>query len=402
MDRHRKVTEPVVVRTGQIAYPLVSEKGVYSSRIYPAGRERWLMNCKIYIFGAHSRARTLVAYLQSLYPGVAVEAYLYDNDEANPCSIDGVGVFDMDREACTGLHREYPVFIGTRGIYHARLAEKLHSLGFEQIYPVTVEMDRKLRGAYLEKYFKSMGQEFRKIDKLLPGERDAAKKSASVYVVKSALDGPLQQAYILAPWEKEIQAGAGLTEERVCGILDDAGENISQWNRQFCELTALYWIWKNAQEDIVGLAHYRRHFLLPEDWQERMEANEVKVILPVPLYVAPSLAGNYRERHDPSDWDYMMEYLRERDMQEAREAEAFFRKNLYSPCNMLITHKAVLEELCEWLFPILFAAAEHGGTKKDSYWNRYPGFLSERLISFFFERNRDKYKTVYADKNFLN
>lgn len=38
---------------------------------------------------------------------------------------------------------------------------------------------------------------------------------------------------------------------------------------------------------------------------------------------------------------------------------------------------------------------------EDKYQNRYPGFLSERLITFFFEYHREKYKVVYADKNFI-
>ena len=68
---------------------------------------------------------------------------------------------------------------------------------------------------------------------------------------------------------------------------------------------------------------------------------------------------------------------------------------------MFIMRKAVLDDLCAWLFPILEAVVKHGGQKADNYQNRYPGFISERLISYFFEKNRDKYKLVYADKNFL-
>ncbi|MCI9141238.1 MAG: DUF4422 domain-containing protein [Lachnospiraceae bacterium] len=359
------------------------------------------MNQKIYIFGAHSRARTLATYLQYLYPDVIVEAYLYDNEEPNPCIIDGIEVHLVSQSSCNGLHREYPVFLGTRGVFHERLTEKLRGMGFGQIYPVTVEMDRKLRGAYLESYFKSAGREFRKIESLILRDGGVPKKPAAVYVVKSALDRPLQQEYTPLPWEKEIQAGACLAEEKICGIADDTGENISKWNRQFCELTALYWIWKNAEEDILGLSHYRRHFILPEDWKERMEANGVDVLLPVPLYVAPSLEENYRERHDQAAWDCMMQCLKEKNEGSFREAEAFFKGNLYSPCNMFIMRKGVLDELCEWLFPLLFRTVEQVGEKPDCYQNRYPGFLSERLMTFFFERNREKYRVAYADKNFL-
>ena len=125
------------------------------------------------------------------------------------------------------------------------------------------------------------------------------------------------------------------------------------------------------------------------------------MILPTPLYVHPSLAQNYKDRHMAADWDFMMEYLKCYYPDDYDDAVNFFDASLYSPCNMFIMRKTVLNELCEWLFPILFACADHGGKKEDGYQNRYPGFLSERLISFFFKKNREKYKVVYADKNFL-
>lgn len=228
-------------------------------------------------------------------------------------------------------------------------------------------------------------------------------KTAGIYVASSVFDKPLQDSYRLIKEETVLQVGAALTEERIStdAVIDCTGENISEKNRQFCELTGLYWIWKNAREDYVGLVHYRRHFLLPDNWLERMEYNRVDVILPVPLYVAPSIAENYKERHTASDWEYLMEYFETKLSGEYETARKFFDGNLYSPCNMLIAHKTVLNELCEWMFPILFAVAEHGEEKEDAYQNRYPGFVSERLLTYFFETQREKYRVVYANKNFL-
>ena len=69
---------------------------------------------------------------------------------------------------------------------------------------------------------------------------------------------------------------------------------------------------------------------------------------------------------------------------------------------MLISRKTLFDEYCEWLFPMLIELADEIGIVEDSYQNRYPGFLSERLLTYYFETRRDKYKIVYADKNFLN
>lgn len=362
------------------------------------------MKKKVYIVGAHSRAQTLSIYLQYLDSDTSVEAYLYDDDETNPETIGDIRVIRL--EDGVKFYTDYPVYIGTRGIYHQRITEHLRQLGFREIYPVTVELDLQLRNEYMKKYFAETGRKFEKIDMLKCSKRKSGRNnpSATVYVARSAYDSPLQQEYTLASYEKEIQAGAALAEERISDgvITDHTGEHISHRNRQFCELTVLYWIWKQAKEDIVGLAHYRRHFILPEDWPERMLENKVDVILPIPLYVAPSLAENYKNRHDLVDWDYMMDCLKERSIREYKKATLFFKKNLYSPCNMFIMRREVLDALCDWLFPVLFAAAEHGGEKEDSYANRYPGFLSERLITFFFEIHRDRYKVIYADKNFLS
>ena len=50
-------------------------------------------------------------------------------------------------------------------------------------------------------------------------------------------------------------------EKRILGYQgDDAGDNISEKNPYYCELTGLYWAWKNLDADYIGLAHYRRHF----------------------------------------------------------------------------------------------------------------------------------------------
>lgn len=358
---------------------------------------------RIYIAGVHSRGTTMGYYLTYLDSSTEIVAYLYDNDEENPTEVDGVPVIKIDENSI--LDKNCPVYLGVRGVNNAHLTDTLTRCGMKQIIPVDLKLDQDTRNRYLRKYYASIGREYLKLNdmKITAGWEGLAKKSVMVYVAGSAFDKPLQQPYELAAYEKIIQVGAALTERRLdTDCLDNIGENISDRNQQFCELTGLYWIWKHATEDIVGLVHYRRHFIIPENWQEIMEVNNIDVILPLPLYVRPNIEENFRRRHVEENWDYMIEYLKQNDVENYISADSFFKDtSLYSPCNMFIMRREVLEDLCSWMFPIIFAVAEHGGILEDSYQNRYPGFISERMITYFFDKNRDKYKVVYADKNFL-
>ena len=369
------------------------------------------MKSDIYIFGAHSRARTLREYLEHVHEDLHVRAFLVNNEEPNPEEADGVPVIHITGGGDTAhLDRGCPVYLGMRSVNHPAVVSFLEELGFEQIIPLTVELDTALRNAYLEKAMVAMGESFLKLASCETAhevnyeiaEQEVPAKQLRLYVASSIYDGKLLEHHEMRAYEQVIQVGCALTDQRLeQAVYDDQGMSISDRNQQFCELTALYWIWKNAKADYVGLEHYRRFFVLPENIVDVMEADQIDVILPVPLFVAPSVEENYKSRHVAKVWEDMMKYLQERDPAEAVAAREFFGRGLYSPCNMLIARKEVFAELCAWMFPILFAVTELNGRMEDRYQNRYPGFLSERLISFYFWRRRKSLKRVYADKVFL-
>ena len=56
-----------------------------------------------------------------------------------------------------------------------------------------------------------------------------------------------------------IQVGHAIADVNIGYQPDDTGENISAKNANYCELTGIYWAWKNLDADYIGLVHYRRY-----------------------------------------------------------------------------------------------------------------------------------------------
>ncbi|MCD8292021.1 MAG: DUF4422 domain-containing protein [Prevotella sp.] len=71
-----------------------------------------------------------------------------------------------------------------------------------------------------------------------------------------------------------IQVGKSLNHNLDLHIQpDNEGDNISDKNDYYCELTALYWIWKNTTADYKGLCHYRRFFSTKKSIYYRLYKN---------------------------------------------------------------------------------------------------------------------------------
>ena len=229
-----------------------------------------------------------------------------------------------------------------------------------------------------------------------------------------------------------VQVGASLAGRRFDGFFyDNEGENISEKNSSYCELTAQYWAWKNIDEDYYGLFHYRR-YLYPDKMARRpykmcdkmnemqlkklgydsFEAliREYDVILPLTENMYVTVREHYANApyHHAKDLTLMEQIILERypEMSDAMESylsgtECFFG-------NICIMSKQVFDNYCSWLFPLLAEFDQRADTKDYSAQEkRVDGYLAERLLGVYYTYYSAKLNALmlprlHIEKNRLN
>lgn len=180
-----------------------------------------------------------------------------------------------------------------------------------------------------------------------------------------------------------IQVGATLTDQRLCPVTDDSGINISSKNREFCELTALYWIWKNDTHDTVGLSHYRRTFQIDTDTIPEI-LTEHDIIIPPPYYFRCSLRDEYEKHHIISDLSLLSATVERLYPEMSTALRDVLSRNMLIPYNMFITKRECLEDYCRVLFEILFSMESSLNCQhRSSYQRRVFGFLAERIFTAY-------------------
>ena len=169
---------------------------------------------------------------------------------------------------------------------------------------------------------------------------------------------------------------------------DDTGDSISEKNKSFCELTGLYWIWKNSDSDIVGLCHYRRYlvkdeaFLTREYIEKTLTADGYDIIMPSSGWSPyETNEKHYQNIHFFKDYKCLREVLSEKYPEYLPAFDHFSKTNLVSLANIIITRKDIFDEYCTWLFDILFEVEKRTDlTGYDTFQFRLYGYLSERLL----------------------
>lgn len=177
---------------------------------------------------------------------------------------------------------------------------------------------------------------------------------------------------------------------------DNTGDNISVLNSSFCELTGLYWLWKNDNSEYKGLVHYRRYFTSPGI--KRTQAQKRKHVLskeewnlllaksPIVLpnkrnYWIETTRSQYEHAHNPNDLIVVENILKEKYPSYYQAWNDVMSSTKGHRFNMFVMRSDLFDEYCEWLFGILFEMKNRIDiTTYNSYNSRVFGFMSERLL----------------------
>lgn len=213
-----------------------------------------------------------------------------------------------------------------------------------------------------------------------------------------------------------LQVGDG---PAINGFLrDDTGDNIAPKNPNFCELTAQYWIWKNAKADYVGLCHYRRllgfmksrtttfseptaaeyaRFGWSEACVQALLANH-DILLPPAWEMFPvGEPGNFVSAYDffsrqygTKAMDALLDVIRMETPRLAPYAGPVLRtprKMVFG--NICVMRKDLYDAYSEWLFTVLFALERRIELPKKKEDARLFGYFGEYLLNLWVEYAKD-------------
>lgn len=201
------------------------------------------------------------------------------------------------------------------------------------------------------------------------------------------------------PMYLPLHVGAALHPDVCAGMTgDDSGDNISDRNGCYCELTGLYWLWKNCDADYKGLVHYRRHLgsarlgaRLKRDRFERIVgSDEVRALLAEHdiivakkrHYYIETVYSHYAHTFHAEQFDACRQVLADMAPDYAPAWDRLMASTGAHIFNMFIMRRERFDAYCAWLFPLLFELerrldpAQYG----DAFQARYLGRVSERLL----------------------
>lgn len=182
-----------------------------------------------------------------------------------------------------------------------------------------------------------------------------------------------------------VFVGAEISDLNLPYQRDDEGENISNKNQYYSELTGLYWAYKNLKADYIGLCHYHRYFDL-----NNITIDDYQIILPKKRnYFIETIYNQYRHAHGSEGLDAARTIIDNDHHEYLEHFDKHMSETSGHNCNMFIMKYDIFVNYCNFLFDILFKIEEKLGNIERLY-----GYVSERLLDVYIEKNGYKCKEV--------
>ncbi|MGX6995950.1 DUF4422 domain-containing protein [Pediococcus acidilactici] len=186
---------------------------------------------------------------------------------------------------------------------------------------------------------------------------------------------------------------------------DDDGENISEKNPNYNELTAIYWAWKNLDADAVGLVHYRRFLSKKrkrnlENIINKQEVEELLAKTPIILpkkrkYYIETNYSHYIHAHHQEPIDVTREVIADRCPEYLDAFDQMMKRTSAHMFNMFVMKKGLFDKYASWLFGILTQVEKKIDISEYSVQEaRVFGYLAERLMDVWILTNGFNYTEV--------
>lgn len=179
--------------------------------------------------------------------------------------------------------------------------------------------------------------------------------------------------------ERKIYLGRGF-------VLDDFGDNISNLNYTFAELTGLYWVWKNTKDYVSGITHYRRFW--NQSQIKNLKFDEKTLYVFTKINVNSSLYDHFITEHGQFGMEVLETVVNKNKLLFTKKHfDALKTIDFIHCCNMFFCTRPILEKICEILFEVLFEMYKESFLKicqLNNYQKRLLGFVAERLTTVIY------------------
>ena len=181
---------------------------------------------------------------------------------------------------------------------------------------------------------------------------------------------------------------------------DNEGDNISAKNPYYCELTGIYYAWKNIPAEYLGLVHYRRYFkgkniskdpfacIVTEPEMEKIFETHRIVVPKKRKYYIETLYSHYAHTHYAEHLDCVREIIGEQCPDYLNSYDKVIKQTSGYMFNMMVMERALFDSYCAWLFAILFELEKRVGEKQpemSAFQSRFYGRVSEIIFNVWLD-----------------